>query len=176
MSESSSKQHLCRKQGKHNVPSDSRNLVRNIGPSAMCNTLYCLFLSIPFCIEICLCQKTLLFSVRSIALFINITRKKQAQPAQLIFSTTARWRSNRNVSLVVGRSGAHSLSRVIPEDFEKMVFTASLLGAQHKKVRDSVQNKPVSLRVVSLGKPLNWTPPPLCGGQMACSCFTRLQL
>ena len=33
-----------------------------------------------------------------------------------------------------------------------MVFTASLLGAQHK--RDSVENKPASLLVVSLGKAL----------------------
>ena len=34
----------------------------------------------------------------------------------------------------------------------KMVFTASLLGAQHN--RDSVENKPASLLVVSLGKTL----------------------
>ena len=38
-----------------------------------------------------------------------------------------------------------------------MVFTVSLLGAQHKK-RDSVENKPASLLVVSLGKALNGTP------------------
>ena len=40
-----------------------------------------------------------------------------------------------------------------------MVF---LLGAQHKK-RNSVKNKPASLLVVSLGKALNETSPPLCG-------------
>ena len=45
----------------------------------------------------------------------------------------------------------------------KMVFTASLLGAQQN--RDSVKNKPASL-LVSLGKALNGMPPPLCGRQM----------
>ena len=34
-----------------------------------------------------------------------------------------------------------------------MVFTTSMLGAQHKK-RDSVENKPASLLVVSLGRHL----------------------
>ena len=46
----------------------------------------------------------------------------------------------------------------------KMVFTASLLGAHH--IRDSVENKPASLLVVSLGKALNRMPPSLCGRQM----------
>ena len=46
-----------------------------------------------------------------------------------------------------------------------MIFTASLLGAQQN--RDSVENKPASLLVVSLGKTVNKTPPPLCGKQMA---------
>ena len=46
----------------------------------------------------------------------------------------------------------------------KMVFTASLLDAQH--IRDSVENKPASLLVVSLGKALNGMPPSLCGRQM----------
>ena len=45
-----------------------------------------------------------------------------------------------------------------------MVFTASLLGAQH--IRDSVENKPASLLVVSLGKVVNRMPPSLCGRQM----------
>ena len=39
---------------------------------------------------------------------------------------------------------------------EKMVFTTFLLGAQH--IRDSVENKPTSLLVVSLGKTLNAMP------------------
>ena len=45
-----------------------------------------------------------------------------------------------------------------------MAFTASLLGAQH--IRGSVENKPASLLVVSVGKPLNGMPPSLCGRQM----------
>ena len=43
----------------------------------------------------------------------------------------------------------------------KIVFTASLLGAQQN--RDSVENKPL---VVPLGKALNRMPPSLCGRQM----------
>ena len=46
-----------------------------------------------------------------------------------------------------------------------MVFTAFLLGAQHKS--DRVENKPASLLVVSLSKALNGMPPSLCGRQMA---------
>ena len=57
---------------------------------------------------------------------------------------------------------------------QKMVFTASLLGAQHKK--GGVENKPASLLVVFLGKALNGTPPPLCGRQVAHPYFTGLQL
>ena len=45
-----------------------------------------------------------------------------------------------------------------------MVFTASLLGAQH--IRDSVENKPASSLVEALGKALNGMPPSLCGRQM----------
>ena len=40
--------------------------------------------------------------------------------------------------------------------------------------RDSVENKPASLLVVSLGKALNATPPPLCGRQVAYPYFTGL--
>ena len=43
----------------------------------------------------------------------------------------------------------------------KMEFIVFLLGAQLK--RDSVENKPVSLLVVSLAKTLNGMPPSLCG-------------
>ena len=46
----------------------------------------------------------------------------------------------------------------------KMVFTASLLGALHK--RDGVENKSASLLVVSLGKTLNGIPPSLCDRQV----------
>ena len=45
-----------------------------------------------------------------------------------------------------------------------MVFTASLLGAQH--VGEVVENKPAS-SLVSLGKALNGTPSSLCGRQVA---------
>ena len=49
----------------------------------------------------------------------------------------------------------------------KMIFTAFLHGAQHK--RDSVENKPTSSLDVSLGKRLNAMPPSLCGRQVAAS-------
>ena len=52
----------------------------------------------------------------------------------------------------------------MPKDFQKMIFTASLLGAQHN--RDSVENKPASLLVVSLGKTLNGMLPFSCGRQV----------
>ena len=45
-----------------------------------------------------------------------------------------------------------------------MVSTASLLGARH--LGKVVENKPASSLVVSLGKALNGTPPPLCGRQV----------
>ena len=48
-------------------------------------------------------------------------------------SQPARWCSGESVRIVVGRPGVHSLNRVIPKDFKKMVFTTFLLGAQHKK-------------------------------------------
>ena len=46
-----------------------------------------------------------------------------------------------------------------------MVSTASLFSAPHLK--DVVENKPASSLVVSLGKALNGTPPPLCRKQVA---------
>ena len=46
-------------------------------------------------------------------------------------------------------------SRVKPMTF-KLVFTASLLDAQHQ--RDSLKNKPTSLLVVPLGKALSGIP------------------
>ena len=60
--------------------------------------------------------------------------------------------------------GFISLVESYLKTLKKMVFTASLLGAQ--QIRDSVENKPASLLVVSLGKALNGTPPSLCGRQM----------
>ena len=46
-----------------------------------------------------------------------------------------------------------------------MVSAASLLDARH--LEKVVDNKPASSLVVSLGKALNVTPPPLCGKQVA---------
>ena len=46
-----------------------------------------------------------------------------------------------------------------------MVSTASPLGARH--LGEVVENKPANSLVVSLGKALNETPPPLCGRQVA---------
>ena len=47
----------------------------------------------------------------------------------------------------------------------KLVFTASMLDAQH--LRDSVENKQASLLRVSLGKALRGIPPSRCDIQMA---------
>ena len=60
--------------------------------------------------------------------------------------------------------GFISLVESYLKTLKKMVFTASLLGAQ--QIRDSVENKPASLLVVSLGRALNGMPPSLCGRQM----------
>ena len=50
-----------------------------------------------------------------------------------------------------------------------MVFTASLLDAQHigNIGAQQMENKPASLLVVSLGKTLNGMPPSSCGRQVA---------
>ena len=72
---------------------------------------------------------------------------------------------------MVRASASHSVDlRFIPlvESYQKtlkMVSTASLLGARH--LGEVVENKPESSLVVSLGKALNGTPPPLCGRQVA---------
>ena len=47
----------------------------------------------------------------------------------------------------------------------KMVSVASLLGARH--LEEVVENKSASLLVVSLGKALNGTPPPIRSRQVA---------
>ena len=58
-------------------------------------------------------------------------------------------------------SGAVEIpSRVKPMTL-KLVFTASLLDAQHK--RDSLENKPASLLAVPLEKALSGIPPSWCG-------------
>ena len=73
--------------------------------------------------------------------------------------------------LVVKASASQSLHLgFIPlvesyKKIKKMVFAASLLGV--RDLRDVVEDKPVSLLIVSLGKALNGTPPPLCGKKVA---------
>ena len=77
---------------------------------------------------------------------------------------------------MVGASDSQSVelefifpSQVITKDFKKWYLQ---LDAQHK--RDCVENKLVSLLVVSLGKALNGMPPSLCGRQMSeAKQFTR---
>ena len=54
------------------------------------------------------------------------------------------------------------LKRESYQNLKKMVFTVFLRGSQHKK-RDSVDNMPASLLVVSLGKVFNGMPPSSCG-------------
>ena len=71
--------------------------------------------------------------------------------------------STRCNGVVIGESASQSVDlRCL---LKKMVFTFSLLGAQHK--RDIVENKPASLLVMSLDKALNGMPPSLCGRQVA---------
>ena len=45
-----------------------------------------------------------------------------------------------------------------------ILYNYNLLGARH--LWEVVENKPASSLVVSLGKALNGTPPPLCGRQV----------
>ena len=57
--------------------------------------------------------------------------------------------------------GFNPLVRSYQKTFKKMVSIVSLLGAWH--FGEVVENKLASSLVVSLGKALNGTPPPLCG-------------
>ena len=81
------------------------------------------------------------------------------------------WGKNRRDGLVVRASSSQSVDlgfNPLVESYQKtlkMVFTASLLGARH--LREIVENKLASSFVVSMGKALNGTPPPLCGKQVA---------
>ena len=74
---------------------------------------------------------------------------------------------NRPDGVVVRASALQSLDLGFNSQVEsyqktvKMIFTASLLGAQQN--RDSVENKPEFLLVVSLAKTLNGISPSLCG-------------
>ena len=81
-------------------------------------------------------------------------------------SSKINWRD----SIVVRASASQSVDLGFISQVEsyqktlKMVFIASLLGAQQN--RDSVENKPASLLVVSMGKTLNGIPQSLCGRQV----------
>ena len=55
-------------------------------------------------------------------------------------------------------------SRAIPKDFKKLYSQLSCFALS--KNRDSVENKPASLLVVSLDKALNVMPLSLCGKQV----------
>ena len=61
--------------------------------------------------------------------------------------------------------GYTSVNVCITKRLQKMVSTASLLGAQH--LGEVVQNKLASLLVVSLGKASKETPSPICKRQVA---------
>ena len=58
-----------------------------------------------------------------------------------------------------------NVSTAFAKVLTKMVSTASLLGARH--FGEVVENKPASSLVVTLGKALNGTPPPICKRQVA---------
>ena len=75
-----------------------------------------------------------------------------------------RWHNGSSVRFAVGRSWIHFPRRAIPKDFKKMIFRVFLLGAQQN--RDSVENKPESLLVVSLSKALSRMPQSLWGRQV----------
>ena len=76
----------------------------------------------------------------------------------------------RRDGVMVGASASHSVHLGFisksshTKRLNEIVFTSSLLGAQH--IKKSVENKPTSFLVVSLGKALNGIPPSLCGRQM----------
>ena len=85
-----------------------------------------------------------------------------------------RWCSGESVRIAVGRPGVYSLCRVIPKDFKKWYSLLPCLALSIE--RDSMENKPASLLVVSLGKALNGTPPPLFGRQVAPPVLHRITI
>ena len=76
----------------------------------------------------------------------------------------ARWRCWLSVRIAVARPGVHSPTRVVTKDLKNGINGFSAWRSAH---RDSVENKPASLLVVSLGKALNGMPPSSRGRQMA---------
>ena len=88
---------------------------------------------------------------------------------------------NRRDGVVVRVSASQSIDLgLIPEvESYQMTLKNSICSFSdwHSALkRDSVENKPASLLVVSLGKALNGAPPPLCGRQVVHPHFTGLQL
>ena len=70
------------------------------------------------------------------------------------FLEQARWCSDENVRIAVGRPEVHSLSRVIPKDFEHWYLQLPCLALRIK--RNSVENNPACLFVVFLGLLCSW--------------------
>ena len=80
-------------------------------------------------------------------------------------------RINRRVGVVVGESASQLVDLrfiSIVEEYQKTLKNGihSFPAWRSAYKRDSVENKPASLLVVSLGKALNGMPPSLCGKQM----------
>ena len=74
-----------------------------------------------------------------------------------------RWCSGYSVRFAVVRPGVHFPSRGISKDLKKCIHS---FPAWRSANRDSVENKPASLPLMSLGKTLNRMPPSLCGRQV----------
>ena len=89
---------------------------------------------------------------------------------KILFANKIKYDHNGCDGVVIRASASQSVDlRLFPKSSHaksllKIVFTASLLGAQQN--RDSVKSNPTSLLVVSLGKTFNWMPPSSCGRQM----------
>ena len=88
---------------------------------------------------------------------------------------------NRRDGVVVRLSTSQSVDlEFIPyvESYQKTLKNGihSFPAWRSAEKRDNVENKPASLLVVSLGKAVNGTPPPLCCRQVAHPYFTGLQL
>ena len=79
-------------------------------------------------------------------------------------SLPLRWCSGWSVCFAVRRPGVHFPSRVIPKDLKNGIHSFPAWRSAH---RDSVENKPASLLVVSLGKAFNGMPLSSCGRQIA---------
>ena len=75
-----------------------------------------------------------------------------------------RWRNGWSVRFAVGRPGGHSPCRVILKDFKSGIHS---LPAWRSAFSGGCGEQASKSLVVSLGKALNGTLPPLCGRQVA---------